>query len=179
MLLMPDASGLLDAVLDDRLVDERQHFLGLRLGRRAGTGCRDRRRGTRPCERHLSAWSPEAIVAQTASCDAGIGFKPHARSRVRSRTPRRGADRPPRTAASSRTRSWRPFAALDAQRRELIPEVEKLKREQNAAGEEVARAKKAGAGSLGRLRREQGARAADQAARSGARRTSSSSAPTC
>jgi seryl-tRNA synthetase len=37
-----------------------------------------------------------------------------------------------------------PFAALDARRRELIPQVEGLKREQNAAGEEVARAKKQG-----------------------------------
>ena len=37
-----------------------------------------------------------------------------------------------------------PFAALDSKRRELIPNVEGLKREQNAAGEEVARAKKEG-----------------------------------
>jgi seryl-tRNA synthetase len=37
-----------------------------------------------------------------------------------------------------------PFAALDAKRRELIPVVEGLKREQNASGEEVARAKKQG-----------------------------------
>jgi seryl-tRNA synthetase len=37
-----------------------------------------------------------------------------------------------------------PFAALDAKRRELIPQVEGLKREQNTAGEEVARAKKQG-----------------------------------
>jgi seryl-tRNA synthetase len=37
-----------------------------------------------------------------------------------------------------------PFAALDAQRRGQIVEVEELKREQNAAGEEVARAKKQG-----------------------------------
>ena len=37
-----------------------------------------------------------------------------------------------------------PFAALDAKRRELIPRVEGLKREQNAASEEVARAKKQG-----------------------------------
>ena len=37
-----------------------------------------------------------------------------------------------------------PFAALDAKRREQILEVEGLKREQNAAGEEVARAKKQG-----------------------------------
>src|SRR5678810_1255827 len=37
-----------------------------------------------------------------------------------------------------------PFAALDAQRRGQIVEVEELKRAQNAAGEEVARAKKQG-----------------------------------
>src|SRR5258708_1528544 len=37
-----------------------------------------------------------------------------------------------------------PFTALDVRRREQIREVEELKREQNAAGEEVARAKKQG-----------------------------------
>lgn len=37
-----------------------------------------------------------------------------------------------------------PFSELDAKRRELIPEVEGLKREQNTSGEEVARAKKQG-----------------------------------
>ena len=37
-----------------------------------------------------------------------------------------------------------PFGTLDAKRRELIPQVEGLKREQNASGEEVARAKKQG-----------------------------------
>src|SRR3954468_10082655 len=37
-----------------------------------------------------------------------------------------------------------PFAELDARRRALIPEVEGLKRDQNASGEEVARAKKQG-----------------------------------
>jgi seryl-tRNA synthetase len=36
------------------------------------------------------------------------------------------------------------LAALDGDRRHLIPEVENLKRDQNAAGEAVARAKKAG-----------------------------------
>ena len=36
------------------------------------------------------------------------------------------------------------LAALDSQRRQLIPELEGLKRQQNAAGEEVARAKRAG-----------------------------------
>jgi seryl-tRNA synthetase len=37
-----------------------------------------------------------------------------------------------------------PFAELDARRKALIPEVEGLKREQNASGEEVARAKREG-----------------------------------
>src|SRR5215208_2476334 len=37
-----------------------------------------------------------------------------------------------------------PFRELDARRRELIPQVEGLKREQNASGEEVARSKKLG-----------------------------------
>jgi seryl-tRNA synthetase len=37
-----------------------------------------------------------------------------------------------------------PFGALDAKRRALIPLVEGLKRDQNASGEEVARAKKQG-----------------------------------
>ena len=37
-----------------------------------------------------------------------------------------------------------PFTELDAKRRALIPQVENLKRDQNAAGEEVARAKKQG-----------------------------------
>jgi seryl-tRNA synthetase len=37
-----------------------------------------------------------------------------------------------------------PFVALEARRRELIPRVEGLKRDQNTSGEEVARAKKQG-----------------------------------
>jgi seryl-tRNA synthetase len=37
-----------------------------------------------------------------------------------------------------------PFGELDARRRELIPQVEGLKRDQNTSGEEVARAKKQG-----------------------------------
>src|SRR5215471_3876733 len=37
-----------------------------------------------------------------------------------------------------------PFAELDTRRKALIPQVEGLKREQNASGEEVARAKREG-----------------------------------
>ena len=67
-------------------------------------------------------------------------------------------------------------AARDARtrRRAADPELEGLKREQNAAGDEVARAKRQG--SIRRdLRGEQGAGAADQAARDPGRRRSSSS----
>ncbi len=43
----PGAKGLLDDVLDARLVDHRQHLLGLRFGRRKEAGaearCRDHR----------------------------------------------------------------------------------------------------------------------------------------
>ena len=35
---MPDGDRFLDAVLNDRLVDERQHFLRLRLGGRQEAG---------------------------------------------------------------------------------------------------------------------------------------------
>src|SRR5438874_13647816 len=37
-----------------------------------------------------------------------------------------------------------PFAELDARRKALIPQVEGLKREQNASGEDIARARKQG-----------------------------------
>ena len=63
-----------------------------------------------------------------------------------------------------------PFAALDARRKALIPQVEGLKREQNASGEEIARAKREGRDPSGRVCRQQGARAADQGARGAARR---------
>src|SRR5579884_393159 len=59
-------------------------------------------------------------------------------------------DRPEEVAAGLRDRGLDPdlilgpFAALEARRRALIPHVEGLKREQNAAGEAVAKAKKAG-----------------------------------
>jgi len=42
------------------------------------------------------------------------------------------------------SRELEELAALDIQRRRLLPEVEKLKRQQNAAGDEVARAKRQG-----------------------------------
>ena len=41
-LSIPGGKGLLDAVLDDRLVDERQHLLGLGLGGRQEAGAQTR-----------------------------------------------------------------------------------------------------------------------------------------
>ena len=60
---------------------------------------------------------------------------------------------------------------LDSQRRRhLLPEVEGLKREQNAAGEEVARAKRQGLDPSAIFAANKARGAADQAARGGARR---------
>ena len=63
-----------------------------------------------------------------------------------------------------------PFGELDARRRELILQVEGLKRDQNASGEEVARAKKQGLDPSAVFAANKVARPADQAARSGAGR---------
>src|ERR1044071_396792 len=53
-----------------------------------------------------------------------------------------------RTALANRgvdmTRELEDLAALEARRRRLLPELEGLKREQNSAGDEVARAKRQG-----------------------------------
>ena len=55
------------------------------------------------------------------------------------------------------------FATLETTRRRLIPQVEGLKREQNTAGDEVARTKRQGLDATADLRGEQAARAEDQA----------------
>src|SRR5258705_7899049 len=44
------------------------------------------------------------------------------------------------------TRELEELAALETRRRRLLPELEGLKREQNTAGDEVARAKRQGVG---------------------------------
>ena len=64
------------------------------------------------------------------------------------------------------------LAALDAERRALIPKVEELKRQQNASGEDVARAKKAGQDASHLFAANKARGAADQAARGRARRNS-------
>jgi seryl-tRNA synthetase len=71
-----------------------------------------------------------------------------------------------------------PFAELDARRKKLIPEVEGLKREQNASGEEVARAKREGRTRRASSRRTRRAGSGSRSSRLSSR-TSSGSAPTC
>ena len=171
-----DAGGerLFDAVLDDRLVDERQHLFRLRLGRReeARAEARGGKHGLAHRRSHLAASYPAAQsrrYSDLVACSIPRYVRDHA-DEVRAGLRNRGLDADGDPASRSPT--------LDAKRRALIPEVEGLKREQNAAGEEVARAKKQGLRSVGDLRREQGARAADQAARSRARRGRAAARPT-
>ena len=58
------------------------------------------------------------------------------------------------------------LATLEARRRRLLPELEGLKREQNTAGDEVARAKRQGRGYASQIQEASRQRAAaDQAAR--------------
>ena len=68
----------------------------------------------------------------------------HARSRVSSRQPRRRARRRWQNRGADFTTELEELAALETRRRRLLPEIEGLKREQNAAGDEVARAKRQG-----------------------------------
>ena len=61
------------------------------------------------------------------------------------------------------------LATLETQRRRLLPEIEGLKREQNSAGDEVARAKRQGLDAVEDSRGEPRESPADQAAERGAR----------
>ena len=71
------------------------------------------------------------------------------------------------------------LATLEARRRRLIPEVEGLKREQNAAGDEVARAKRQGHDASRDLRGQQGARRSRSGSSRSSSTRSSSSARRC
>ena len=144
-----DARGqrLLHAVLDDGLVHQRQHLFGLRLGGRQKPGAKScgrkngfsntRQRGLHAMRRNLVIRNPQSQCVSIRSCR-------HARPSFPSRPPRPRPCRARRTAAPTPTRFSAPLAPLDERRRALILEVETLKREQNAAAEEVARRKKAG-----------------------------------
>ena len=148
-----DAGGdrLLDAVLDDRLVDQRQHLFRLRFGRgkkpSAKTGGREDGFSNR-----LSLTAGHPYRTSVASNAIVHSDAPPVRYRIYAMLDpafvRDHMDDVRRRSAQSRaaapTRSSSRLATLEARRRRLIPEIEGLKREQNAAGDEVARAKRQG-----------------------------------
>ena len=71
------------------------------------------------------------------------------------------------------------LATLEARRRRLIPELEGLKREQNAAGDQVARAKRQGQDASSIFAANKARGAAHPADRNRARSRSNTSAPRC
>ncbi len=82
-------------------------------------------------------------------------------------------------AAWTRRPSCRSWAKLEAERRRLIPEVESLKAAQNAAGAEVARAKREGRDPSGIFAENKARGGADQGPRGGAGRRSKGGATHC
>src|SRR5690606_16127759 len=134
--------GFLDAVLDDRLVDQRQHLLRLRLGGRqeprteAGGGKDGFAHGGFLVLSHRHAIvSRDAArgIAGRVMLDAAVIREnlPQVEARLRAR----GLD-PSRELAA--------LVELGAERRRLIPLIETLKRASNEAAESVARAKREG-----------------------------------
>ena len=115
-----------------------EHLLRLRLGRgqKAGAETGGGEHGfSDAVSRHrllVAAIQPHSIAS---ICHARPGSRP--------RSPRRCASRPPESGPRTRRRSRRAGRARRAPAA-VIPALEELKREQNASGEEVARAKKEG-----------------------------------
>src|SRR6185503_20059716 len=126
--------GLFDPVLDHRFVDEDQHLFRLCLrGRkkpRAETSGRED--GFADCSgsAHDGSWyqAKLALVIDPA-------FLRENPAAVRTGLEMRGGDF---------SRELEEIATLETRRGQLLPEVEGLKRQQNAAGDEVARAKRQG-----------------------------------
>ena len=137
MLLDAGCDGFLDAVLDDRLVDEDQHLFRLRLGG-----------GQEP---RAEAGGGEDGLADGSRVHACTSYRRYNRSSVTcsirhcSATISTPCVRLCRSAASISTPSSKSSATLEARRRRLLPELEGLKREQNAAGDEVGAREAAGA----------------------------------
>src|SRR5262249_51830134 len=118
----------LDTVLDDRLVDDHQHFLRLCLGGRekscTETSCgKDRLADDALHVRNRIAGTIDVML------DPAL-FRENLES-VRAGLAKRGVDL---------TAELEDLATLEARRRRLLPEIEGLRREQSAAGDEVARA---------------------------------------
>ena len=142
---------LLDHVLDDGLVHERQHLLGLRLrgGEEAGAEAGGRKhRLADLLVGHHARKCYHATPGQRFAHRAIL--RGHAGPQVRRREPRGR----PRHAREPRSRAWTSVQAfpglagvdpwaLDAERRALIQEVEELRHRQRLAGEEIARRGKA------------------------------------
>ena len=72
-LLDPGLARLVDRILDQRPIDDRQHFLGHGLGRRKQAGAEPGDRETRPCGRDWLIRSAPG-VAGPVSFDHGLGI---------------------------------------------------------------------------------------------------------
>ena len=158
----------LDAVLNDRLVDEDQHFLRLRLGRGKEAGA-ETRGGEDGFADRAGRVHRTRIVSQVESSrmlDPAFLRDNLDAVRAGSAEARRRLDAPS-------SRSWRRSNRAAAG---CCPELEGLKREQNTAGDEVARAKRQGLDTTTIQEANRAARAADQAARASSSRRSSSAA---
>ena len=135
--------GLFDAVLNDRLVDERQHLLGLRLGGRQKPRARVRRRGRRLCARRLA----RRHRSRGLRGDANIEWIAEVACSILhsyATTSKRCGPVSGTAASIDVDKSLEEIATLETARRRLIPEIEGLKRLQNTSGDEVARAKRMG-----------------------------------
>ena len=130
---MPGGDRFLDAVLDDRLVDERQHFFRLRLGggekagAETGGGKDGFSDGSHERNRNVQ-WAAEV------ACSIPSYIRDHIEE-VRAGLRNRGLDP---------DKALEEIATLETARRRMIPELEGLKRAQNTSGDEIARAKRQG-----------------------------------
>src|SRR5439155_16272328 len=141
-----DARGhrFLDAVLDDRLVDQRQHFLRLSLGRRKKPRAQPRggEHGFADRGSHVPRVAEESLATRIYNEGRMIDpalVRDHVEE-VRAALRSRGLDP---------DKALEDIATLETARRRLIPEVEGLKRLQNTAGDEIARAKRQGKDTAG------------------------------
>ena len=170
MLSRPERDGLLDAVLDDRLVDQRQHLLRLRLG--GGQEPRAEPGGGKDGFPNGFAHGVILAAGCAVSHDEHVQYAQATSmldpafvrdyiEEVRAGLRSRGLDPRPRC------RSWR---RSRPRRRRIIPEVEGLKRQQNTAGERGGARQARGRGRTALLEGNKAARAAHQAAAGRARR---------
>ena len=143
--MLCDAGGdrFFDAVLDDRLVDQRQHLLRLRLGggKESGAETGGGKDGFADTESRpiVTEDSFERLQCTRRARRAGVAFRIRTERRPCSipisyattwKTVRAGAAQPRAWIPTRRSRRWRHSTTA---RRRLIPELEGLKREQNTS----------------------------------------------